>query len=191
MKKIIILLMVLLVLPLCLAIECQDQTDVEDIPCELITPILSIGGDCNATVMDINDLSRNYTINITPVGDGTYNFTFNFSEISQYSIILCDNSSATLDVGHWDEDYNDKWLYFYGAALGLGGFLLILGYKIENNLLIMLSGFLFICFALTFISKGYPGLNNQTINLSIILITLGIGSYLSVGSGISLIGENS
>ena len=169
---------------------CEDETDVEDIPCEAITPILTFSGDCNATILDLSSYDINYTINITPVGDGTYNFTFNYTNISSYGITLdCGNYSATINVDHFDEDYNDKWLYFYGFTLGLGILLFVLGYKNENYILTLLSGFLFMAFSITFISQGYPTIDTSSMNISIILLSLAVGLYLTGNSSIGLIKE--
>jgi len=187
-----IFLMVFLVVGVFAIEECQDQTDTEDVPCLLVTPYITCPpNNYNATVMDLNNHSRNYTVNMTTIGsDGTtayYNFTFNYTNISQYYVSLCENTTATIDVGHWAEDYNDKWLYLYGFTLAGALGLFFFGVRRDDNLLTLLSGFLVLAFAITFVTNGYPGLNNQTINLSVILISLGIGLYLTGKSAINLV----
>lgn len=174
------------------AIECQDQTDVEDVPCTVITPAVTCPtGNYNATIEDLNNASKTYTVNMSTLNVSAtgvvYNFTFNYSNVSQYYITICENSTASIDVGHWDEDYNDKWLYMYGFTL-FGAFVLFfLGVKKQDNYLTLFCGLLIIAFAITFITYGYPGINNQTLNLSVILLSLGTGLYVTGRSAINLV----
>jgi len=182
----------LLTLPLSSSlIECQDQTDIEDTPCTVITPVMNVtaGVDCNATIINIHNVSMNHTVNMTQLPDKTYNFTFPFSAFSTYSITTCTDYSASLDIGHWDEDYNDKWLYFYGVALGLAGLLLVTGLKMEDHILLMLSGFIFVAFSIVFVRIGYPTLTNSAIRNTITLVGFGMGAYLSVSSGLKMMKE--
>jgi len=194
-KLMLVMLLGIFLIGLVLAIsatECQDQTDRANSPCNVITPILNIGTtDCNATVLDLNTPAINYTTNLSINGDQTYNFTFNYTNISIYSITLdCHNYSATIDVNNWDEDYNDKWLYFYGTSILMGFGLFIWGFKSENNLLCLLGGFMFLAFAIFFTSQGYPTLNeHNTMRMSIILISFGVGLYITGQSTIHLLTE--
>ena len=168
-----------------LAYTCQDKTDLKYIPCEMITPA-NMNCTTNATITYLNNQSINISTNMTikTVANDTYNFTFpaNYTHIGNYRIRLCDNSTADMYVGNLDEDYNDKWLYFYGFSLLLGAGLLIISYKKEDKILGILAGFLFAAFALTFTKIGYPTLNNSTLNLSIILVTSGIGGVVMLSS---------
>jgi len=189
MKKFAFFLMFLILMNFVSGVECQDRTDVEDIPCNVITPILNIGTTtCNASVLDINTPSVNYTTPLTNNSDFTYNFTFNMSNPSIYSITMdCLNYSATINLGHWDEDYNDKWLYFYGFSLLLGFGLFGFGWKTKNNLLCLLGGLMFLAFTLVFINQGYPTLSSHdTMRKSIILISAGIGLYIVGQSAIHI-----
>ena len=106
--KILITLTILLILPMIISYACQDETDIGNIPCEVITPVIGFSGCCNATIIDLNNTTINQTINITgnALGDGTYNFSFNITNISSYSIVLCDNSSSTMNVGHFESGRN-------------------------------------------------------------------------------------
>lgn len=169
------------------AYVCQDETDLQNIPCEVITPVMGCVG--NASIISTTDSSECYNYTMTLRDDGTYNFSFNLSTSASYSIVLCDNSSTTITLGHFAEDWNNKWMYFYGVAIGLGALLTILGINKEDYWLTILAGILFIAFAITFISRGYPTLTNETIKLFIILIPLGIGSYLMLFSGINIVRE--
>jgi hypothetical protein len=81
---------------------CQDETYTANIPCTVITPIISCS--TNATILNIDTLDR-YNKTLNSVGDGSYNFTFNYS-IGSYRITLCDNSTASIEVTQTQEiDY--------------------------------------------------------------------------------------
>lgn len=107
-KQIIIIGMLVLMVVSVTAYVCQDETDIGKIPCEVITPVIGFSGCCNATIIDLNNTTTNMTLNITAnaIGDGTYNFSFNYTNLSSYSIVLCENSSSTMNVGHFESGRN-------------------------------------------------------------------------------------
>lgn len=187
MKRILILF--LLLIPLVAAIPiCQDEQDVGDVPCAIVTPILNCSTYLNVTNTD--NSSDNFSTPISAVGDGTYNFTWNIStDGSSYSLVACNNATASITLGHLDDDYNDKWLYFYLAALGGGVLLFVFGLQKEDNILKLLSSFLIIAFSITFISVGYPTLTNDTMRISITLITLGVGLYIMTTATLNIMRE--
>jgi len=86
-------------------------------------------------------------------------------------------------------EYKNRWFYFYIVILGLAVLLFILGYSQETYLLTMLSGFLIMAFSITFIFQGYPGLDNYTMQISIILLTSAIGLYITANSALGIIRE--
>jgi hypothetical protein len=79
---------------------CQEKQDVADIPCLGLTTINGCAGE-NVSVTNINS-STQYNLTTLAVGDGTSNFTFNFSEIASYSLIDCTNFTATIVVGYFE-----------------------------------------------------------------------------------------
>ena len=177
-------------------VACPDdnEEDIENVPCEGITRAY-VNCSGNATVMYLNNESQNYSIYLYEKNtiNNTCNFTFPYTSIGDYFIsvptISGTNDTAILRVGNLDEDYEDKWLYYYGSILGLATFLFILGYKSENYLLTLLAGFLVMGFAVFFVKEGYPTLVDNTMRLSIILVSSGIGLYITGSSALGLIRE--
>lgn len=86
-----------------MAYECQDNMETWNSPCEVITPVL--GAACDATIMNVNNTAMNYSTNISAIGDGTYNFTFNYTDIATYSVTLnCDDWAATINLNMGTEE---------------------------------------------------------------------------------------
>jgi hypothetical protein len=120
MKKIILLLICMIFLfGIVNAYVCQDDTDDDNIPCEIITPS-AINCSKNASVINLNT-SAQFNYSMGEVGDGTCNFTFNLTkdgttfEIGEsFSIALRDkNWTGTLNiVADEDPDVN-LWLTFF------------------------------------------------------------------------------
>lgn len=189
--KLLILMCMIFLSGNVMAYVCQDETDVEDVPCDIITPVLDCAAsDENMTITNSADSTESYNYSMSAVGDGTYNTTFNFTGVGDsYSLKTCDDWTASITLGHFDEDYNDKWLYFYGTSLLAGVGLFFMGLKREDNLLIILSGLPFIAFALVFTRVGYPTLYNTTLKTSIILISWAIGVFFTLGGAIEFAKE--
>lgn len=134
------------------------------------------------------------------LNDGT-NVTFNpntsltnlgFNANHNITVYVNDSAGNTDSITRFfrvGELPNDKWLYFYGITLGLALLLFILGYSQENYFITMLSGFLIMAFGITFLNQGYPGLDSQMMQLSIIVISIGFSSYVMLRSGLGIIQE--
>ncbi len=87
------------------AYECQDNMPYWNAPCEVITPVFNASVGCSANVLSINDSNMNQSVVLTPVGDGTNNFTFNNTAIATYSItVSCNNYSATINLNMGTEE---------------------------------------------------------------------------------------
>ena len=126
------------------AYECQDNMEYWNSPCEVITPVFNASVGCNASVLNINDSDMNYSVGLTPLGDGTNNFTFNQTAIATYSItVTCNNYSATINLNmgtEEDEPGFNLWL-----IMGVIFFILfVTGVYKGSNILIFISG----CFPL-------------------------------------------
>jgi hypothetical protein len=119
------------------AYECQDQTEFWNIPCDVVTPVVLCS--TNASITSLNNTAINSSVPMTPVGDGTYNITFNYTTIGTYSIVLCDSSSGTVDVIFGVEEDNPQlnlWLIFLIVFF----ILLVYGYSTESYFFLFLSG---------------------------------------------------
>jgi len=125
---------------LCPAYECQDNMEYWNSPCEVITPVFNASVGCNASVLNINDSSMNYSIGLTPVGDGTNNFTFNQTAIATYSItVTCNNYSGTINLNMGTEEEEpgfNLWL----VVFIIFSILIMAGAYIKNYILIFVSG---------------------------------------------------
>lgn len=91
---IMLILLFFLIIPLTSSYICQDTTTIDNIPCVAVTPVLTCS--TNATITNLSS-AVSYNQTIFSRGDGTYNFTFNYS-LGSYSILLCDNTTATINV---------------------------------------------------------------------------------------------
>ena len=130
MVKWVSLLFVLLFLSSVSAMTlCQEQTDIDDIPCLGLTTIVNCTG--NISVTNINT-SQQYNLTTTLVGSYIYNFTFNFTQ-SSYSLIDCQNSTATIVVGDFEGDKLWK-LAVVLAMVGAAFIYVLIGkFLFENN----------------------------------------------------------
>lgn len=129
-----ILSFILLILTICFVSSmqlCQEKQDVADIPCLGLTTINDCSGE-NVSVININSSSR-YNLTTLAVGDGTSNFTFNFSEIASYSLIDCANFTATIVVGYFEGGFGIIQFAF------LIPFLIIIGVSLFGIKLITMS----------------------------------------------------
>lgn len=109
---------------------CSDtnEIDISDIPCLGFTVSL----DCsdNITALDTSNASINFSIPITGVLGGVFNFTFNLSE-GGYELIDCSNNTATVIVGKFEQGY------------GVNIFLIILPTILLSFLSLFVAGRLF------------------------------------------------
>lgn len=139
MKKLIILLVLAcFVLPVA-AYVCQDDTDDDNMPCEVITPVVNCS--INASVINLNS-SEQFNYSMNSVGDGTCNFSVNFTVIGEsYSIVVEDNSSSTINVvADEDPDINFWWLYFIVFFLLLISGIIYHEKVIIGNILLFAAG---------------------------------------------------
>jgi hypothetical protein len=82
------------ILPLSSAALCQSINPITNVPCDIITPVLSCSSA--ATLTNLNT-SQSYSLPMSSMGDGTYKIIFNYG-IAEYLILLCDNTTSTFSV---------------------------------------------------------------------------------------------
>ena len=105
MKKIVILLILVLCISLVYAERtCQDIVEPDTV-CEIITPVI----DCST--YDLYNSTLELRIDdggMSQIGTtGMYNFTFNQPDVGSHKILLCDNTTATIEVA----TYSQKVIY--------------------------------------------------------------------------------
>lgn len=171
--------------------ECQDNMEYWNSPCEVVTPVLSIAGGCNASVLNINDTGMNYTIGITPIGDGTYNFTFNFTTIATYSITLsCNNYSGTINLNmgtEEDEPGFNLWLVLFIIFF----ILIIMGIYKANYILTFISGCLPLLMGVYIFKEGLTIYNiSEWWIYPLAWIFVGLGIMITIISGMKFMAES-
>ena len=189
MRVIGIFLLMLMVLPLSSAVySCNDDTDFRNIPCEVVTPVLDCVG--NLTIINLNDTDDNYTLILYDIGGGIYNATFtNNSYPLSYSLETCDNSTATLNVGSFDEEYNNKYLYLYLTLFLISGTLYYFGLTLPDITMKFFAGLTLTLTGITLITIGYPTLTDTLLKDGFSVITMGVGLYMMISIGMKWIKE--
>ncbi len=136
----ITILTILLVTTMAAAYECQDNMPYWNSPCEVITPVFNASAGCNASVLNINNSDFNQSVGLTPVGDGTNNFTFNNTAIATYSItVSCNNYSATINLNMGTEEEEpgfNLWLVLFIIFFTL----IVMGVYKRSYILIFILG---------------------------------------------------
>lgn len=167
--------------------ECSDTNLIElnDIPCNAITPFINTSClNYNYTITDVNTSQIVRAWNMTPLGNGVFNFTFNQSVLGTYSIVLCDNTTSTVSVV-----YGDSVRYLYILILLAGLALYILGRYKEDNWFLMMAGMLVTTFSVYVFINGLIELSNPFMEWSVFVILFGVGAYLMVFYGVKAIQE--
>jgi hypothetical protein len=183
MKNEIIITIIILVLTLTpvIAYGCKDETEYWNVPCDASTPYISgWTGDCNVTITNLNDTSVNMTINTTKVGDGTYNFTFNYTGLNSYSIVACDNSTASISVV-WGTEESETHFNLWLVLFSIFFFLLIFGFLWQEYIFLFFSGCLAILMGVYIFQNG---ISVYTVSYwwvyPFVWIIVGLGIVLSV-----------
>lgn len=183
------LIWILILIPLTFAAfeECSDTNEIEinDVPCNVITPF--INNSClnyNYTITDVNTSQIVRAWNMTPLGNGVFNFTFNQSVLGTYSIVLCDNTTSTVSVIHGT---STRYLYILILLATLA--LYILGKYKEDNWLLIMAGMLISVFSIYIFRNGLIELSNPFMEWVVFLILFGIGAYLMTFYGVKAIQE--
>lgn len=178
MKKLFLLFIIVFAIASASATICQDKTEIGDIPCQVITPYLN----CTNYVYNLTNISDgNLLITngaMNPIGNGTYNFTFN-QTLGSYQITLCDTTTGTIDV---TTDVN----YFILAILIVAILLLILSKITGDFPFEIFSGILFLIFG--FFNYFNPIISVSTfVDNTISFVIFGIGLFLLFNSIFKLI----
>ena len=167
MRRIVLALFVAFcLLPFSSAFVCDDETDFRRLPCEVISPYLD-NSSCNWSESLSNNIivenlntSISWLIPITETNiSGIYNGSFsdptgvNFVD---YSLKLCDNSTATISIINSENSY-----YNWGLLLMVGGLMFVFLFfagtlKKEIGIFFILLSFVF--------ALGLMGLNMAFVN---------------------------
>lgn len=190
MKLLTIMAMGLFLLSFSSAYECQDNMEFWNSPCEVVTPVFDITGGCNASVLNINNTDMNYTIGLTGVGDGTNNFTFDYTDVATYSItVSCNNYSSTINLNMGTEE--DEPGFNLWVVLFIIFFILILtGVYKRNYILIFVSGCLSLLMGIYIFEDGITIYSVESWWIyPLAWIFTGIGIMVSIASSIKIMAE--
>ena len=172
MKKILIIFLVLFLIPIAFAFVCEDVSDPINVPCTVITPVIN----CSNYTYNLSNVNTNTSLligaNLTKMQDSLYNFTFN-QPSGDYSIVLCDGSSATITVGYSNgEDY----YYFYIIGFVTFFLLIILGFYMDIKEITVIGGMVSCVIAIELFLFGFPSFNSFLMNAFSITFA-GLGFY--------------
>ena len=160
-------------IPMVYGYVCQDVTEPNQIPCNIITPVIT----CLNYTYNLTNLTTNTTFiidhNMSAVGDGTYNITFN-QGVGDYGIVLCDGSSATLTIGY-EPGYDYYYIYIIGFVLIIT--FILIGYHFQSLVFSVMAGMLSGITAFAISQIGFP--NFSTFILGTLSICFaGMGFWL-------------
>lgn len=190
-KIIIMLIGFYLALPIVYAYECQDNMEYWNSPCEVVTPVFDAPGGCNASILNINNTAMNYSTPISAIGDGTYNFIFNYTDVATYSITLsCNNYSSTINLNMGTEEEEpgfNLWLVLFIIFF----ILIIMGLYRNDYILMFVSGCLSLLMGIYIFREGLTvyGVSEWWI-YPLAWIFTGLGIIISLVSSIKFIAKN-
>lgn len=143
--------------PIC---DMDNDVDISDMPCMEVTPIIQDWeGDCYVNITNLNNSLNNYSINMTHLGDKTYNFSFDVdysnSTKTSYTLTLCDNSTTNVVV-NFEETANEYW-YIFLLFFGVFAIIFIIGEWKGNFIFKYIAGALLLIVGLYIFINGFPG----------------------------------
>lgn len=194
-RIIFIVLLVLIGLPFVYSIACEDLTKETDVPCTVVTPYIT--GQCNSplqynySVVDINTTLPVQNGTMSPVGDGTYNFTLNNTGITlhhSYSVTLCSNNTATITIIE-DTDLIDSKKWMYIIVICFSFLLYFIGRYAQDYIFPLLAGMLLSIFSIYVLIQGLIDLSSPFIDKGFFLVTIGLGFYFLLRSAYEIIQE--
>lgn len=165
------------------AYECQSNTETWNSPCEVVTPVLSAA--CGVSILNINNTDMNTTTTMSPIGDGTYNFTFPYTDIATYSITLdCDNWASTININMGTEE-EEPGLNLWIMIAILFSSMLVIGIMQQNYIMIFISGMYPILMGIWIFKEGVTiyGVENWFV-YPLGWIFIGLGLILTLVSSI-------
>lgn len=116
-----------------------------------------------------------------------YEFNYSFSNTSQlecYSYKVCGDKDGTLRCESISfkitPSGEEGTLWIYLVAFVIGFFLIVLGFKIEDNWPIVLGGFILILLGLYILFYGIVGLKDAVYTWALGIIVLMVGGYFSI-----------
>jgi hypothetical protein len=148
---------------------CQDVTQLKFIPCQVITPIITCTGDYTYTISNLTEgdvlLESDF---LNPLGGGIYSFYFNYSDLGNYGLTLCDNETATILVTDNFLD-NTTGIAFILVLLVTAFVIIYMGFVLRLSeylkVLLVIIGSFFFLLAFGVLIKGFIPISSSIADL--------------------------
>ena len=205
MKKIILLFCLLMLMGIVTA--ATDTNNADDIfkintPINYIKPCINNGTYCGATATcnytffhpDGIPLVNNKLATQYNAGSGAYfNYSVTFTKVGVHQIDMTCNDvgrtgAETLYADVTGSGFNNT-LGFYFLILGISAAIMALGFSIKDGWIVILGTFGVYFIALYILFNGIVGVKDLVTTFAIGIILLGVAGYISVKSGLEMIGE--
>jgi len=155
--------------------------------CQIDNAIPSASATFNISITD-QEGNNVVTNNLTQaLGSGEFNYTYTFFKVETYTVkMFCsDGSSSYSSEGKYNitpSGYTQT-LGFYFLILILSIGIIVFGYLIEDEWVVMLGSFVMIFFGLYILFYGIDGLKDLTYTWAIGIIILMMGVYFTIRAG--------
>lgn len=185
MIKLVLLIMIFILASSVLGIEeCKGTMHNNEVPCLILLPTdqsvypcinINVSVYKNASIFVYNQTMQQYSYftcnaTFTQTDYGTYTFYYNSTGDSG-SIII-------------QEDVDNRY-YLYVIFIFVLIALILLGYYKQENIFVILGGFMACAIALNLFLNGFPNLTNDFLRNTISIVLAGIGFYFIIGPSIS------
>ena len=194
MKK-ILLLTILLLIPIVSADWLDDGSCEIDTDC-IISRML-VNETTSAVIPDANFTIEIYFDNnslwiegqMDNDSSGYYNYTFNIDTVGDYPSVMTCNTTHIYDSANVSFNVSiGSRNYFYMFLILIPLLLFILGRKLEELSLIIISGFLLVIFAVGIFMGLFPGIPDNFISDGLSALLMAIGFYFMIRASINYVG---
>ena len=177
MKKTILLIAVILLIPIVYSLEnCKGTMFSNDIPCAIFLPVNTTTTPCNT--IDVSVFNNGSTLIYTEIMDELNSFncrgTFNQTTIGTYTFLFSTEDSGSIDIV---EDENQQY-YLYVVILIIFFILVGIGYWKQIGELVIIAGMIAIGVGINIFTNGFPNLVNEFLRNFASVILWGVGVYL-------------
>ena len=185
MKKLITILIFILSIGLVSALdECKGTVNPNGVPCSVLLPVNTTLTNCNT--INVSFYSNTTLLEshfMTTLNPFMCNGNFTQTDFGTYGIQYSTGDSGSITV---EEDINNAY-FLYVISLIVFFIMLGIGYSIEDEVFLILSGMLSIVLALNLFINGFPGLTSAFLQNSIVIVLAGIGFYYVLVPSIEVI----
>lgn len=174
MKKALLLLIFVSILPMAFGYDiCGDGAEIQT-KCAMITPEIT---QCDNYSYEIKNVSNVLVESgqLSKYTDNSYYFNFTQPE-GRYAIRLCDGGIREVFVVNPPEIK----FYLYLLALTIFFSLLAIGYVRDDTMFYVIAGFLAVAIAVNLWNYGFPNLENDFLQTVMVVIFAGIGFFFIV-----------